>query len=351
MKKVLIWVGYGLAIAFVALTVINASWLAETPRGKVKLISHGGAAQYYERTALGPDDCSAGRIEPVSHPYIANTMGGATRAAEFAVRYVALDVRRTADGDLVAFGDDTLDCLTDGSGSVSDKTAAELRTLDAGYRYSADGGQTFPLRGRANSDRVIRPIGEIAKNHGDHRALIYRFGENDAALADLLVAKLTRAGRDPANSRDAFIGPAAPVARMRELAPDAWSFDPESARRCAADYVMTGWYGSVPESCHQGTMLIPVDEQWKFWGWPDRLIARVSEYGTRIIVTGSTNDRDIMSGLTRPEQLGDIPATFNGHIWVDDTWTVAPALRPDRDGRRDDQKEAAALALQKRRDD
>ena len=46
-------------------------------------------------------------------------------------------------------------------------------------------------------------------------------------------------------------------------------------------------------------------------------------------------------GLTLPEQLGEIPSTFNGYVWVDDIWTVGPALRPGRDFRTQAQMDAA----------
>lgn len=43
--------------------------------------------------------------------------------------------------------DDTVDRTTDGTGRVHDLTLAELRALDAGYRFTRDDGATFPYRG------------------------------------------------------------------------------------------------------------------------------------------------------------------------------------------------------------
>ena len=348
MKRWLMRLGFAAAFAFLALTVVNASWLAEVPRGKVKLISHGGVGQYFDRTALAAGDCPATKIEEQSHPYLENTLEGVSRAQDFGVRMVAVDVQRTKDGDLAVFGPATLDCLTDGSGPVSAKTMAELRLMDAGHGYSDDGGKTFPLRGTGVGK--IRSLGDIARAYGQMRPMMFRFGSDDAAEADLLLAKLKEAGRDPARSKDAFTGHATPVARIRSLLPDAWAFSPEEARQCASDYVLTGWYGSLPASCKGGTMLIPVDEQWKFWGWPNRLIQRMEEQGGTVIVTGPDADYDALTGLTLPEQLGDVPDSFNGWLLLDDTWNVAPALYPAKDGRGDVQRDAAARALEARRD-
>lgn len=347
MKKWLMRLGFAAAFAFLALTVVNASWLAETPRGKVKLVSHGGVGQYFDRTELAAGECPATRIEEQSHPYLENTLSGTSRAGDFGVRMMAVDLQRTRDGELAVFGDDTLDCFTNGTGPVSARTMAELAALDAAYGYSDDGGTSFPLRGTGVGK--IRPVRDMVNVNGKMRAMLFRFGSNDAAEADLLIAKLREAGRDPVQSKDAFVGPAAPIARIRALLPDAWAFTPEDGHQCAADYVLTGWYGALPDSCKGGTMLIPVDEQWKFWGWPNRLIQRMAEQGGTVMVTGPDAAYDTLTGLTMPEQLGDVPDSFNGWLLVDDSWNVIPALNPLRDGRGDVQREAAIRALEARR--
>ena len=58
------------------------------------------------------------------------------------------DVRLSADGVPVVMHDPTLERTTDGTGPVAAHTLAELRTLDAGYRFTRDGGRTYPYRGR-----------------------------------------------------------------------------------------------------------------------------------------------------------------------------------------------------------
>ena len=57
-----------------------------------------------------------------------------------------LDVRLTRDGEAVVIHDATLDRTTDLRGLVRERTLAELRRADAGARFSADGGRTFPWR-------------------------------------------------------------------------------------------------------------------------------------------------------------------------------------------------------------
>lgn len=70
-----------------------------------------------------------------------------------------LDVQPTADGRAVVVHDPTLDRTTDASGPVAGRTLPELRDVDAGYRFTPDGGATFPFRGRgvglATLDEVL----------------------------------------------------------------------------------------------------------------------------------------------------------------------------------------------------
>lgn len=72
-------------------------------------------------------------------------------AFELAVREGAdafeLDVRLSRDGAPVVMHDATLDRTTDRSGPVRAQTLVELRSMDAGYRFTPDRGRAFPFRG------------------------------------------------------------------------------------------------------------------------------------------------------------------------------------------------------------
>jgi len=61
---------------------------------------------------------------------------------------IEFDVRLSADGVPVVIHDPTLDRTTSGTGPVADRTFDELRALDAGFRFTPDGGRTYPYRGR-----------------------------------------------------------------------------------------------------------------------------------------------------------------------------------------------------------
>ena len=71
-------------------------------------------------------------------------------AFELAVRQgadaIELDVRLTADGVPVVLHDATLDRTTDRRGLLSSLSVTELHEVDAGARFTPDGGRTFPFR-------------------------------------------------------------------------------------------------------------------------------------------------------------------------------------------------------------
>ncbi|MBD0357170.1 MAG: glycerophosphodiester phosphodiesterase [Rubrobacter sp.] len=87
-------------------------------------------------------------------------------AVESGAGGLELDVHMTSDGYLVVIHDASVDRTTDGSGLVRDITLREMRSLDAGYRFTPDDGATYPYRGRGV--RVPR-LGEVLREFPDHR--------------------------------------------------------------------------------------------------------------------------------------------------------------------------------------
>jgi glycerophosphoryl diester phosphodiesterase len=77
-----------------------------------------------------------------------NTMAAFQGAVQLGCRYLETDLRTTRDGVMVTIHDETLDRTSNGSGPVHALTLAELKRIDAGYRFSPDGGQSFPFRGK-----------------------------------------------------------------------------------------------------------------------------------------------------------------------------------------------------------
>lgn len=65
-----------------------------------------------------------------------NTVDSVSKALEFGVDGVEIDVHKCQSGELVVFHDFTLDRITDGSGEVSKKTLSELKKLKVKDTYN-----------------------------------------------------------------------------------------------------------------------------------------------------------------------------------------------------------------------
>lgn len=66
------------------------------------------------------------------------------------------DAHMTADGELVLIHDETVDRTTNGTGSIGSLTLAQIKALDAGYRFTPDRGETFPYRGQGITVPTLR---------------------------------------------------------------------------------------------------------------------------------------------------------------------------------------------------
>lgn len=76
-----------------------------------------------------------------------NTMPAFELALELGADTLELDLQRTADGEVVALHDGTVDRTTDGTGAVAELTLAEIKELDAGWGFAGPGGD-YPFRGQ-----------------------------------------------------------------------------------------------------------------------------------------------------------------------------------------------------------
>ncbi len=98
-----------------------------------------------------------------------NTLAAFENAVRMRVDMLQLDVQSSADGALVLMHDSTVDRTTEGSGAVAAFSLAELQQLDAAYDWSADGGQSFPLRG---TDVRVPALEEVLAAFPEARMMI-----------------------------------------------------------------------------------------------------------------------------------------------------------------------------------
>jgi glycerophosphoryl diester phosphodiesterase len=307
-----------LAGASVLLSLVNASWIAAQPPGRLVVVARHGIVQ---QAAPGAG-CEARRLRTAEgNDYIEDTLPSIYRAVKLGADAVEVDVQASADGRAVLFRDPDLGCRTDGTGAVRDHSLEALKRLDVGYGYTADGGRTFPLRGRG---RGAMPTVEEALREVPRTEIIFRFVRDDPAEADALVAALRRAGgADPA--RFGFEGPPAVTARVRGLLAGAWTFAPQQGG-CVPAYFRLGWTGMVPGACRGTTVALTLADRWQLWGWPNRFLGRMAAADSRVLMFGEAKDGALV-GITDVTQYEKVPSGFRGHLFVEDFYTVGAALR------------------------
>lgn len=134
------------ALALAAL--LNASFWS-IYKAPATLLAHRGLAQAFHRDGLTNETYTAERIYQPEHPYLENTIASMQAAFAAGADIVEFDVHPTTDGHFAVIHDWRLECRrTNGTGVTREHTLAELKELDIGYGYTADGGKTFPFRGK-----------------------------------------------------------------------------------------------------------------------------------------------------------------------------------------------------------
>jgi glycerophosphoryl diester phosphodiesterase len=77
-----------------------------------------------------------------------NTLDAFRLAREQGVSYLELDVHLSSDSELAVIHDSSVSRTTGQRGRVENMSLAELRRLDAGFKFTTDHGRTFPYRGK-----------------------------------------------------------------------------------------------------------------------------------------------------------------------------------------------------------
>lgn len=95
-----------------------------------------------------------------------NTLESFRRAVRAGAEGLEIDVHMTRDGRIVVIHDNTLERTTDGTGYVRNKTLAEIKQLDAGYRFMRN--DSYPYRGEGlrvpTLEEVFREFPGVAVN-------------------------------------------------------------------------------------------------------------------------------------------------------------------------------------------
>lgn len=137
----------------------------------VGLVGVLAAAAVHEWEARGPDENWPANFahRGASTKAPENTLEAFRLAGEDGAGGLELDVHMTSDGRIAVIHDDSVDRTTGGQGLVRDMTLHEVQGLDGGYRFTPDGGDTYPYRGRGVR---VPELGEVLREFPDQRVNI-----------------------------------------------------------------------------------------------------------------------------------------------------------------------------------
>ena len=309
-KRHMIAGGLGLFVG--GFYLLNASWLAPDISDNRQVLAHRGLHQTFDPVGVTNKTCTAARIDRPRHGYIENTLPAIKAALAMGADIIEFDVHPTAGGEFVVFHDWTLDCRTNGKGVTRKQSLTYLKSLDIGYGYTADSGETYPFRGRFIG--AMPTLGEVLSTFPDVHFLINIKSKNKAearALTEYLAAHET-ANR----ARLSVYGKGAGIDLFTQLNPGIRTLSKQRAKSCLKAYLLTGWSGHMPKQCRNTYVPVPINYTSMVWGYPNRFEARLNKVGSRSILMGPHKKGKANSGIDSVEALAEAPRSFGGIIWT-----------------------------------
>jgi glycerophosphoryl diester phosphodiesterase len=300
--------------------VANTSLLVRRFSARPTLLAHRGVHQDYSHDGVSNDTCTATRILPPHSDYIENTLPAIAEAFQEGADVVDFDIHPTSDGGWAVFHDWALDCRTNGHGVTRDQTLAYLQSLDVGYGYTADGGKTYPLRGKGIG---LMPSLEEVLTRFANRPFILHIKSNDAKEGEALGRTLLTMPRDEWQ-RLAVTGGDRPIQALRRTLPEIQTMSPKSIKACFVRYIALGVVGYVPVSCRNSVLFVPVNLGPWLWGWPDRFLWRMHAAGTSVFAVDDYKATGA-NGLNDGADLKKLPKGYSGGIWTDQIDAVSSA--------------------------
>ncbi len=165
--------------------------------------------------------------------------------------------------------DATVDRTTNGEGPVAEMTLAEVKALDAGFRFTRDGGATFPWRGKGVTIPTLEEVLQAAPRH----RFVFELKEGKT-IAEATVEILRRLEAEERVILGSFSE--AYVTRARQLAPRvATCFHMPGAMRLVSAMRNGDWDGYTPTA---PLLSVPDDLESRF-GVSMEDVARIREKG------------------------------------------------------------------------
>ena len=278
--------------------------------GEYKLLAHRGLAQTFDVSIVNWDTNTAEIIYEPEHPYLENTIDSMKVAFEYGADVVELDIQLTKDKKLAVFHDYDLSMRTEGTGSVGDWTMEELKTLDVGYRYTADGGKSFPFRGKGTG--LMPEFTEILEMFPDKDLLIH-MKHGDIETAEVLWEYLKDMSAERLSQITVY-GNEAGLEYLREQNSNMRVLSGKRLKEALLKYELLGWTGYIPNEIKNMEIHIPLMYAKALWGWPNKFVERMESVNTRVVIVEGNGKWS--EGFDTEESLTKIPSGYTGYVWT-----------------------------------
>lgn len=298
-------------IIFLILVWLNNTSLFLSNSGRMKYLAHRGLAQTFDVSLVEGDTNTAEVIYTPEHPYIENTIESMQAAFDCGADVVELDIQLTKDGKLAVFHDAILEYRTDGHGSIQDFTMEELKQLDVGYGYTADGGLSFPFRGKAIG--MMPDLDEVFEAFPDKELLIH-IKDGNIETADVLSSYLSQMDEDRFQQITIYGDNANIIQHLRDNNKDLRLLSKRMLKDALLPYAIFGFTGYIPDELHNMELHIPIKYAKFIWGWPNKFIERMEKVNTRVVLV--VWDGKWSDGFDSIDSLEQIPKSYHGYIWT-----------------------------------
>jgi glycerophosphoryl diester phosphodiesterase len=292
LRKALFFISRGVVTLFLGILIYLSLPRSLPPKpSSFTLIAHRGVSQTFPLDNLQNDTCTAKIINPPSHHFLENTIPSIQEAFKYGADIVEIDIHPTTDNQLAVFHDWTLDCRTNGQGVTHEQRMETLKKLDIGYGYTADGGKTYPFRGKGIG--AMPTFDEVMQKFPDRKFLINQKDTFERTV-QILAASLQRYPVQQRKNMYFFSGDKQYETLKKEV-PEVQKIFPtrEEIKDCIPQYLIMLFSNKVSSSCNKYALGIPVRYLKHVPGWPNLFLSKAQHASLKVYVIDVDTSKDL----------------------------------------------------------
>jgi glycerophosphoryl diester phosphodiesterase len=256
-----------------------------------QLISHRGVHQTFPLDNLENDTCTAKIIDRPTHSFLENTIDSISEAFKYGADIVEIDIHPTTDNQLAVFHDWTIDCRTNGRGITHEQSMTSLKKLDIGHGYTADGGKTYPLRGKAIG--LMPTLTEVLQKFPDRKLAINQKDKFTKTVQ--LVVKTLKEQPKLQHQNIYFFSGAEQFKLLQKEIPAVQRIIPSrnEIKGCSLNYLGMLFSGKLSATCNENAFAVPARYLKYIPGWPSLFLSQARQANLQVYVADVDTPADL----------------------------------------------------------